>query len=94
MEFILILSPKSAPPVFLLEGSTEINPTVLSLKSRRNLLTNSSTNDDFPEPPVPVIPNTGVLHSLFFSWIKSNDSFAISGKFSAAEITLAISLGF
>ena len=26
-----------------------------------NLLTNSSTREDFPAPPVPVIPRTGVF---------------------------------
>ena len=61
-----IRSPKSAPPVFLFEGSTEIKPTVFSGKSIKNLRTNSSTREDFPEPPVPVIPKTGVLESLFF----------------------------
>ena len=66
MAFILILSPNKAPPVFLLEGSTEIIPTVFSLKSTRKRRTNSSTSDDFPEPPVPVIPNTGVFEVLFF----------------------------
>ncbi len=53
-----ILSPKSAPPVFLFEGSTEIIPMVFSGKSTKNLRTNSSTKLDFPEPPVPVIPRT------------------------------------
>ena len=53
-------SPKSAPPVFLFEGSTEIIPMVLSLKSSKNLRTSSSTMLDFPEPPVPVIPSTGL----------------------------------
>ena len=60
MEFMRILSPSSAPPVFLLEGSTEIIAIVLSAESAKNLLTSSSTNDDFPDPPVPVMPITGV----------------------------------
>ena len=85
-----ILSPKSAPPVFLFDGSTEIKPTVFSGKSTKNLRTNSSTNEDLPEPPVPVIPKTGVLEFLFFLCILSKVAFAISGKFSAEEITLAI----
>ena len=42
-------------------------------KSIINLLTNSSTKEDFPEPPVPVIPRTGVLElvAIFFdyNWI-------------------------
>ena len=66
MAFIRILSPKSAPPVFLLDGSTEINPMVFSGKSIKNLRTNSSTKDDFPEPPVPVIPKTGMVECSFF----------------------------
>ena len=64
MEFILILSPSNAPPVFLLEGSTEIIAISLSVKSKINLLTSSSTSQDFPAPPVPVIPNTGVSDSF------------------------------
>ncbi len=67
MEFIRILSPKSAPPVFFFEGSTEIIPKVLSGKSIKNRRTNSSTNEDFPAPPVPVIPKIGVFESLFIS---------------------------
>ena len=53
MEFILILSPRSAPPVFFLEGSTEIIAIFLSGFARKNLLTNSSVREDFPAPPVP-----------------------------------------
>jgi len=34
-------------------------PRVLSLKSIRKRLTISSTIEDFPAPPVPVIPSTG-----------------------------------
>ena len=66
MAFIRILSPSNAPPVFLFDGSTEIKPIVFSGKSIKKRRTNSSTKEDFPEPPVPVIPRTGVLHSLFF----------------------------
>ncbi len=58
MAFIRILSPKSAPPVFRLEGSTDTKPTVFSGKSIKKRLTNSSTKDDLPAPPVPVIPKT------------------------------------
>ena len=61
MAFIRIRSPKSAPPVFRFEGSTEIKPTVFLGKSIKNRLTNSSTKEDFPAPPVPVIPKTGVF---------------------------------
>ena len=67
MAFILILSPRRAPPVFLLDGSTETMAMVFSLKSIKNRLTNSSTRDDFPEPPVPVIPRTGILETEDFS---------------------------
>ncbi|MNX89386.1 hypothetical protein D3C86_1214000 [compost metagenome] len=94
MAFIRILSPKSAPPVLRFDGSTEIRPIVFSGKSIRNLRTNSSTKEDFPAPPVPVIPNTGILLVSFCLWIVSKVSFAISGKFSAAEITRAIAVGF
>ena len=31
----------------------------------RKRLTNSSTKDDLPAPPVPVIPRTGVFEVLF-----------------------------
>ena len=65
MAFIRILSPKRAPPVFLLDGSTDIIPTVFPGKSIKNRRTNSSTKLDFPAPPVPVIPKTGVLEFLF-----------------------------
>ncbi len=76
------------------EGSTEINPIVFSGKSIRKRRTSSSTKDDFPAPPVPVIPKTGILEVSFSLCILSSVSFAISGKFSAAEITRAISLEF
>ena len=66
MAFIRILSPSKAPPVFLLDGSTEINPIVFSGKSIKKRRTNSSTKEDFPAPPVPVIPRTGVLLVSFF----------------------------
>ena len=66
MAFIRIRSPKSAPPVFLFEGSTEIIPIVFLGKSIKKRRTNSSTKEDFPAPPVPVIPRTGVLEALFF----------------------------
>ena len=73
-----------------MDGSTEISPIVFSGKSIKNRLTNSSTNEDLPEPPVPVIPNTGVFNVLFFSIILSKVAFATSGKFSAEEIRRAI----
>jgi hypothetical protein len=65
IAFIRILSPKSAPPVLRFDGSTEINPIVFSGKSIRKRRTNSSTKDDLPEPPVPVIPKTGILEVSF-----------------------------
>ena len=94
MAFMRILSPNSAPPVLRLEGSTEIKPTVFSGKSIKKRLTNSSTKDDFPAPPVPVMPNTGVLEFLFLSCIFSKVPLATSGKFSAEDITRAMALGF
>ena len=69
MAFILILSPNNAPPVFLLDGSTDTIAIFLSGKSAINLLTNSSTNDDFPAPPVPVTPSTGLADSFAISFI-------------------------
>ena len=89
IEFIRILSPSNAPPVLRLEGSTETTAICLSLKSTRNLRTSSSTKDDFPAPPVPVIPNIGVL-ILLASFLKDSImSLCLSEKFSAAEIILA-----
>ena len=67
IAFMRMRSPNKAPPVFLLEGSTEIKPIVFCGKSIKKRLTNSSTKDDFPEPPVPVIPKTGIVDFLFFS---------------------------
>jgi hypothetical protein len=66
IAFIRILSPNKAPPVLRFEGSTEINPIVFSGKSIKKRRTNSSTKDDFPAPPVPVIPKTGILDVSFF----------------------------
>ncbi|MBA7546681.1 hypothetical protein ES705_39073 [subsurface metagenome] len=61
IAFIRILSPSKAPPVLRFEGSTEMIAIVIPGKSTRNLLISSSTSDDLPAPPVPVIPITGVL---------------------------------
>ena len=72
MEFIRIRSPNSAPPVFRLEGSTETTAIFLSVKSTRKRRTNSSTKDDFPAPPVPVIPNTGIFEALAIESISFN----------------------
>ena len=71
-----ILSPNKAPPVFLFEGSTEIIPTVFLGKSTKNLRTNSSTNDDFPAPPVPVIPNTEASFPVFSKGEKLSSNFS------------------
>ena len=94
MAFILILSPKSAPPVFLLEGSTDTIAMFLFGKSVINLLTNSSTKEDFPAPPVPVIPSTGVSDFVASSFIADKIPLCLSGQFSAAEINLAIAFTF
>ena len=90
MEFMRILSPRSAPPVFFLEGSTEIIAIFLSGLERRNLRTISSVNEDFPAPPVPVIPIIGMLDPLAFSSMAFTKSSFSSEKFSTAEITCAI----
>ena len=79
MEFMRILSPSNAPPVFLFEGSTETTAICFSGKSIKKRRTNSSTKDDLPAPPVPVIPKTG---TWFFSAIACTFSIvgaAISG---------------
>ncbi|CAI8240200.1 MAG: Uncharacterised protein [Flavobacteriaceae bacterium] len=67
---------------------------VLSGKSIKNLLTSSSTKEDLPAPPVPVIPRTGVFKDLLFLYIFSRVWLATSGKFSAEDIILAIAPGF
>ena len=73
----------------ILEGSTEIMATVLSSKSTRKRRTTSSTKEDFPEPPVPVTPNTGGVD--FTRCLTCCRISALSsGKFSDAEMTLAI----
>ncbi|MPN26153.1 hypothetical protein SDC9_173577 [bioreactor metagenome] len=90
MEFILILSPKSAPPVFFLEGSTEMIAIFLSGLERRNRRTNSSVNEDFPAPPVPVIPMMGILAFFAFSSMALTKSSFFSEKFSTAEMTCAM----
>ena len=90
MEFIRILSPNSAPPVLRLEGSTETTAISLSVKSIKKRRTNSSTKEDLPEPPVPVIPNTGIDLASAMVLILFRISVFCSGKFSAAEITRAI----
>ena len=87
MEFMRILSPKSAPPVFFLEGSMEMMAIFFSGLERKNLLTNSSVNDDFPAPPVPVIPIIGIVESFALSSISFTKSVFVSEKFSTAEIT-------
>ncbi|MNW00045.1 hypothetical protein D3C71_1954920 [compost metagenome] len=67
---------------------------VLSFTSIRKRLTNSSTREDLPEPPVPVIPNTGawLLSVSFFS--SSTNDCAASGSFSATVMAEAILLTF
>ena len=90
IAFIRILSPKSAPPVLRFEGSTEMIASRLSLKSIKKRRTNSSTKEDLPAPPVPVIPNTGVFDwstNFLIAFNSFSDSF---GKFSLAEINRAI----
>ena len=50
-------------------------------KSRINLLTNSSTKEDFPAPPVPVIPNTGVLDFVEIVFIFERIDVCFLGSF-------------
>ena len=64
-------SPSNAPPVFFLEGSTEITAIVLLGNKYKYLLTISSVIELLPAPPVPVIPNTGICAldtAVFISW--------------------------
>ena len=58
--FIRIRSPSRAPPPRRRVGSTAITAIrSLSCWSTRKRRTNSSVSDDFPDPPVPVMPSTG-----------------------------------
>ena len=66
MEFIRIRSPNNAPPVLRLDGSTEMMAIFLSVSAKKRR-TSSSISDDFPAPPVPVIPITGtILPAIIF----------------------------
>ena len=72
MAFIRILSPNNAPPDLRRDGSIEIMAILmLSLKSKRKRRKISSVKLDFPAPPVPVIPKTGV----FLSTAAASNSF-------------------
>ena len=63
-EFIRIRSPSSAPPPRRRVGSTAITAIrSLSCWSTRNRRTSSSVSEDLPEPPVPVMPRTGVTRA-------------------------------
>jgi hypothetical protein len=59
MAFMRMRSPNKAPPVLRLDGSTETMAIVLFSKSSQKRRTSSSTNEDFPAPPVPVMPRIG-----------------------------------
>ncbi len=58
-ELSRIRSPRRAPPVRRLVGSTEMMAMVISGSSARKRRTSSSVSDDLPAPPVPVVPRTG-----------------------------------
>ena len=73
IEFILIRSPNNAPPVFLFVGSTDKIANFLVLKSLIKRLTSSSTNEDLPAPPVPVIPTTNVSEFFEIEFILLNN---------------------
>jgi len=64
--FIRMRSPRRAPPVLRFEGSTERMAIVISGRSLSARRTISSVRDDFPEPPVPVMPTMGTLRSPIF----------------------------
>ncbi len=60
--FIRIRSPSSAPPPLRRVGSTASTAMrSLSSWSSRKRRTSSSVSEDFPEPPVPVMPSTGTV---------------------------------
>ena len=62
MAFILIRSPRRAPPPRRRVGSTASTATAsLSSWSCRKRRMISSVSDDFPDPPVPVTPSTGAF---------------------------------
>ncbi|MNL08757.1 hypothetical protein D3C87_1294920 [compost metagenome] len=92
IAFILIRSPSRAPPVFRLEGSTEIMASVLSFTSTRKRRTSSSTSDDFPAPPVPVIPRIGAVLFCDKRFNSSTNFCAPLGSFSATVMAPAIAL--
>ena len=58
-EFILMRSPKRAPPVRFLVGSVARSAIFIPGLSRWILSIISSVRLDFPAPPVPVSPTTG-----------------------------------
>ena len=58
-EFILILSPRRAPPVFFRVGSVANRATLASGLSLLIRSMTSSIRLDLPAPPVPVTPTTG-----------------------------------
>ena len=62
IAFMRIRSPSKAPPLLRREGSMEMTAIrKLSAQSKRKRRINSSVNDDFPAPPVPVIPIVGIF---------------------------------
>ena len=58
MAFIRMRSPRRAPPVLRLDGSTEIMANFWDSLARKNRKISSSISDDLPAPPVPVMPRT------------------------------------
>ena len=64
-EFIRIRSPSKEPPVLRFDGSTQTIPNFLSGYAFKKRCEISSIKDDFPAPPVPVIPKTNGF--LFFA---------------------------
>ncbi|GBE24613.1 hypothetical protein BMS3Bbin02_00888 [bacterium BMS3Bbin02] len=86
-------SPSSAPPVRRFEGSTESTATVLVVYAARNRRTSSSTSDDFPAPPVPVMPSTGAWDASARVFTSSYMARNVVGWFSAALMTRAVIVG-
>ena len=92
-EFILMRSPRRAPPVRFRVGSTQSKHTFLSGLSRSILSINSSSRLLFPAPPVPVNPMTGTsaLLVLQVSNTEENTSSEALSERVSNNPTLAIS---
>jgi hypothetical protein len=70
MAFMRMRSPRSAPPLLRRDGSMDTTAMdSASSRSRRRRRTSSSVRLDFPAPPVPVMPRTGMRRPAAISSI-------------------------